>query len=114
MRTVSARAVPPPPSSVVTKTLPISSAAVSNIPTASISSIRTDQGAPNAVTAAVRLRLLRLVRQDVRRAERQEIKRLAAGVEVEHEVRRRQQVALDVVGDLLGHACRPAGRGSCG
>ena len=52
MRTVSARAVPPPPSSVVTNTLPISSAAVSNMPTASISSIFIEQGAENASTAA--------------------------------------------------------------
>jgi hypothetical protein len=37
--TVLARVVPPPPSSVVTKVLPISSAAVSYMPTASISSI---------------------------------------------------------------------------
>ena len=52
MATVAARAVPPPPSSVVTKTLPISSAVVSNMPTASISSIFTEKGAAKASTAA--------------------------------------------------------------
>ena len=35
----ASRAVPAPPSSVVTKTLPISSTVVSSMPTASISSI---------------------------------------------------------------------------
>ncbi len=52
MRTVSAVAVPPPPSSVVTNTLPISSAAVSYMPTASISSIVMEKGAEKASTAA--------------------------------------------------------------
>ena len=44
--------MPPPPSSVLTKTLPISSAAVSYMPTESISIMRIEKGAENAATAS--------------------------------------------------------------
>jgi hypothetical protein len=44
-------------------------------------------------------------------AERQEVQRLAAGMEVEHDIGERQRAALEIVGDLLGdRAVRPAGK----
>ncbi len=52
MPTVRAVDVPPPPSSVVTKTLPCASTVVSYMPTSSISTMRIDQGAANARMAA--------------------------------------------------------------
>ena len=40
-----------------------------------------------------------------------EVERLAAGMEVEHDVGARQQFALEIVGDLLRHrAVGPAGK----
>lgn len=52
MRVEAAVAVPPPPSSVVTNTLPRASTALSNMPAASISRIVIDQGAPKPRIAA--------------------------------------------------------------
>ena len=101
-RTVAAVAVPPPPSSVNRKGLPSSSTAVSSMPTTSSSRMIRLSGAPKASSARAGRRHLRGVGQLVHAAERHEIERLAAGVQVEHGIRQRQQAAAHVVRDHQG------------
>ena len=50
----------------------------------------------------------------VRGGEGQEVERLAAGVEIEHDVGHRRQRAVEVVGDLLGGRAVGRARESCG
>ena len=99
---VSARAVPPPPSSVVTKVLPKDSAVVSSMPTSSISSICIEKGAAKAAAAARARGFLGLVGEDVGGGEGEKVEGAAAGVEVEDQVGAGEERAGDVVGDLLG------------
>src|SRR5262249_11726820 len=93
--------VPPPPSSVDTNTLPMVSAAVSYIATLSNSRSIRQYGAPKARMAATQ-RLLGGIGQHVRRGEGHEVQRFFPGVDIEDVLGHRQQVSLEVVGDLLG------------
>ena len=83
-------ALPPPQSSVVTKTLPIASTVVSNIPTEFDFDHPHRPGRGKCRHSGEATRFLRLVGQFMRRREWEEIERLSAGVEVEHDVGHRR------------------------